>query len=165
MSFPRRHSHGFQFCSVTHMMEGGRSFKSGENKDTEGGPIPAAGREVFTAEAEAAVPHLRLQGLKESWDTQSLQNEFPTDAKRGSGLAGEGGADKGVGRILVSPLEVTHRESPFPSSPGTSVGPGSHASLCGSALHHNSILRLRPANAEPKPGCNVDRNQAWLVSF
>lgn len=54
--------------------------------------------------------------IKLSWDTCFLQNEFPTDARRGSELAGDGDVDKegDAGPFLVSPLEVTHRESRSP---------------------------------------------------
>lgn len=37
-------------------------------------------------------PSSGLQGLKVSWDTRSLPDEFPTDTRRGSGLTGGGGS-------------------------------------------------------------------------
>ena len=75
-----------------------------------------------------------------SWDTCSLQNEFPTDARRGSELAGDGNVDKegDTGPFLVSSLEVTHRESRSPSAAGTvGWGPGLWATP-----HREGILRL-----------------------
>lgn len=42
-------------------------------------------------------PPLKSQELKAFWDSIFLQNEFPTDAGRGSELAGDGDAEKAGG--------------------------------------------------------------------
>lgn len=104
-----------------------------------------------------------------SWDIRFLQNEFPTDARRDSELAGDEDTDKevGTGPIVVrSPLKVTRKESLSPSSPGTvSWGPGQPPASVGQGLTMRAAQDLGSADAKSELILSVDHAWVMLISF